>query len=76
MKMITINVDESVYTRFQDEAAKRNQSASELIREAMVLYDEQAIRRATSIFDDKPALVGRVIAPLSIDDDILGEMLS
>ncbi len=76
MKMITINVDESVYRRFQDAATRRNRSASELIREAMAQYNEHSIRQATSIFDDKPALVGRVTAPLTMDDDILGEMLT
>jgi predicted transcriptional regulator len=44
MKTITLHVSEETYRAFQDFAAKSNQSAAELIREAM-----DSITRLTSV---------------------------
>lgn len=76
MKMITINVNETVYRRFQDSAARRNQTASQMIRDAMASYAEEVIPNETSIFDHPPASVGSIYRLPSADDDLLGEMLS
>jgi Arc/MetJ-type ribon-helix-helix transcriptional regulator len=76
MKMITINVEEQVYRRFQDTAARGHRSASELIREAMVEYAGRMIPQERSIFDDPPARVGTIYDLAAEDDDLLGEMLS
>lgn len=76
MKMVTINVEESVYKRFQDTAARSHRSAAELIREAMAEYANRIITQERSIFDDPPARVGVIYSLPAEDDDLLGEMLS
>lgn len=76
MKMVTINVEEHVYRRFQDTAARSHRSASELIREAMAEYADRMIPEEKSIFDDPPARVGTIYHLSAEDDDLLGEMLS
>ncbi|MFP4212401.1 MAG: ribbon-helix-helix protein, CopG family [Alkalispirochaeta sp.] len=75
MKMITINVDEGVYRRFQDSATRRNRSASELIREAMAEYADEILAVETSIFDAPPAQVGTIYPIPHDEEDLLDEML-
>lgn len=75
MKTITVNVSESVYSEFQAYAKKMDRTTSELIREAMELYWREKIRNKPSLLDFVPASVGKVLKPLSPEDDILGEML-
>ncbi|MFP4376195.1 MAG: ribbon-helix-helix protein, CopG family [Spirochaetales bacterium] len=75
MKTITIHVPEATYSSFQEFAQRTGTTASELIRAAMHEYYEANIRRAGSIFDSEPARVGRVVHPLSAEDDLLEEML-
>lgn len=75
MKTITINVSESVYQEFQTFAQKMDRKASELIREAMEAYRQTHMQRRTSLRDLRPISVGGPIAPITRDEDILGEML-
>jgi hypothetical protein len=75
MKTVTVNVTEETYRAFQRHASERGTTASELIRSAMEEYYRSNIARAGSILDGEPADAGRVLAPLSPDDDLLGEML-
>jgi metal-responsive CopG/Arc/MetJ family transcriptional regulator len=75
MKMITINVDEGVYRRFQDTASRSDRSASELIRDAMAEYAGRMLAEETSIFDSAPARVGAIYHLPAEDDDLLDEML-
>ena len=75
MKAITVNVSEPVYRDFQRLAKARDRSASELIREAMEDFRERRIARSTTLADVNPISVGRVLKPLSRDDDLLEEML-
>lgn len=76
MKAITIHVSEPVYREFQRFAKSRDQTASELIREAMEEFRERRIARPTSLADLSPVSVGRVLRPLRRDDDLLEEMLN
>ena len=75
MKTITINVSEPVYRDFQEFARARDRTASELIREAMAEFRERRIARSTTLADLNPVSAGRVLKPLRIGDDLLGEML-
>lgn len=75
MKTITINVSEPIYRDFQKFAQERDRTTSELIREAMDEFRERRIRPRQSLRDHRPASVGRVIRPLSREDDLLAEML-
>lgn len=75
MKTITINVSEPVYEEFRMFAKKMDRKTSELIREAMEEYRNSRILRQTTLRDLKPVSVGGAIAPITSDDDLLGEML-
>ena len=75
MKVITINVSESVYQDFQRFAKTQDRTASELIREAMEEFHERRIVRSTTLADLNSFSVGRVFKPLHIDDDLLEDML-
>ena len=75
MKTITVNVSEPVYEAFRAYAEKVDRKTSELIREAMEEYRQQHMSRRTSLRDRRPTSVGGSIAPITGEDDILGEML-
>lgn len=75
MKTITIHVEEDAYAAFQRRAKEREESASELIREAMAEYAERHFGTGSSVFDHAPASVGRMLRPLDPDDDLIEEML-
>ncbi|MFO7782367.1 MAG: ribbon-helix-helix protein, CopG family [Spirochaetia bacterium] len=75
MKTIRIHVPEDTYRAFHEEAPTKGQSASELIRAAMEAYYRNHISSGASVFDAQPADLGRVLRPLSADDDLLEEML-
>ena len=75
MKTITIHVPEETYRAYQDHAAQTCRSASELIRNAMEEYYASHFAGSGSVFDDEPAAMGRTLADLSPDDDLLQEML-
>ena len=46
-----------------------------MIREAMAHFHERRIARSTTLADLSPISAGRVLKPLRVDDDLLGEML-
>ena len=75
MKTITIHVAEDTYRAFQEQAARSNRSASELIRRAMDEYYRAHLAHGESIFDHGPIEVGEVLSELGPDDDLLDEML-
>ena len=75
MKTITINVSEPVYEEFRLASKTLGRPTSELIREAMEVYRREVLRPRTDLLDFRPRSVGRVIRPLSRDEDLLGEML-
>jgi predicted transcriptional regulator len=75
MKTITINVSEPVYRSFQAYARAQDRSTSELIREAMAVFNETRITSQTTLRDLRPVSLGEVLRPLSAGEDWLGEML-
>ena len=75
MKTITIHVPEATYRIYQEQAAQTNQSASELIRNAMEEYCDSHFAHSGSLFDQAPADLGKTLAPLSPEEDLLQEML-
>jgi hypothetical protein len=75
MKTISVNVSEPVYEDFMEHARRTDRKAAELIREAMELFRRERIRPRTSLHDLKPLNLGKVLKPLTRDDDLLGEML-
>ena len=75
MKTITVNVSEPVYRDFQAQAKAQDRTAAELIRQAMEEYRRNHMKPRTSLREVKPLSVGRVLRPLTQDDDLLGEML-
>ena len=76
MNTITVDVPDPVYRDFQDYAKRVDRTTSELIREAMELYRDQQIAHGSMDVRDIPTYsVGKVLKPLSPDDDLLGEML-
>jgi len=76
MKPITINVSESTYREFKKYARRQDRKTAELIREAMELYRREKIRDSElcSLHELRPESLGRITAPLSPSDDLLGEM--
>lgn len=76
MKTISVNVSEPVYEDFMEYAQRTDRTAAELIRESMDLFRAQRIRPRTSPLDFKPLNLGKVLKPLTSDDDLLGEMLN
>jgi len=75
MKTITVNVSEPVYQDFRRFAQQTDRKASELIREAMEMYRQIHMQRRTTLRDRRPASVGGPISALTVEDDLLGEML-
>ena len=75
MKTITIKVSEPTYRDFQAYAKAHDRTAAELIRQAMEEYRKNHLRPDSSLRDLQPASVGKVLRPLTPDDDLLGEML-
>ncbi|WP_455383524.1 CopG family ribbon-helix-helix protein [Salinispira pacifica] len=75
MRTITIHVPEELYGAYQASAEESNRSAAELIRNAMEEYFQTHLARTGSIFDAPAADAGRILAPLSSEDDLLDEML-
>lgn len=76
MKTITVNVSEPAYREFQLLAKRSDRTASELIRDAMDLYLEQARRGGHSVLSLQPSIRGKVLKPLTAADDLLAEMSS
>ncbi len=76
MKTITLNVSEPVYHDFQVYAKEHDRTASELIRQAMDEFRRNHLKSSGSLRNLQPISVGKVLRPLSKDDDLLGEMLN
>lgn len=76
MKTITVNVSEPIYREFQLYAKTHDRTASELIRQAMEEYKNVHMKHTTTLRDVQPVSLGKVLRPLTQDDDLLGEMLS
>ena len=76
MKTITINVSEPVYNEFKEYAKQTDRKTSELIREAMERYRDTQLVGKASIRNLPPLDGGKVLAPLTDKDDLLGEMLN
>ena len=75
MKTITINVSEPVYRSFREYAKAHDRTASELIREAMELYQSVKLKNKTSLQRRSPVSVGKVIHPFTGEEDLLQEMI-
>lgn len=75
MKTITVNVSEPVYEEFRRASKTLGRPTSELIREAMETYRREYLRPKTDLESFRPRSVGRVLRPLSREDDLLAEML-
>jgi predicted CopG family antitoxin len=75
MKTITINVSEPVYAEFQAASKSAGRPTSELIREAMELYRRERLRPLGNLTGFQSRSAGRVLRPLTTDDDLLDEML-
>lgn len=75
MKTITINVSEVVYDEFRRASQSQGRPASELIREAMEMYRRERLRRGGDLSQFRPVSVGRVLEPLTNEDDLLSEMM-
>jgi len=76
MKAITINVSEPVYAEFQAASKSAGRPTSELIREAMALYQREHLRPVGDLHGFQPRSLGRVLHPLAATDDLLDEMLN
>ncbi|MDK3157175.1 ribbon-helix-helix protein, CopG family [Kamptonema cortianum] len=76
MKVVTLNVNEDDYRLIQQIAQREKRSTSDVVREAMHLYLAGRRPKKTSLRDWKPSSCGKVLKPLSRDDDIFGEMYS
>lgn len=75
MKTITINVSEPVYDDFRRASRRLDRPTSELIRESMEAYRREHLRPRRDLVDFRPRSLGRVLKPLTRDDDLLEEML-
>ena len=75
MKTITINVSEPVYAEYRRAARAMGRPTSELIREAMEAYRRSHLAPREDLRQFQPVSLGRVLQPLSADDDLLAEML-
>lgn len=74
MKTITINVSEPVYRELQSYARRQDRTTSELIREAMAQYVHERVRSEGSLRALPPLDLGKVIKPVTRNDDLLAEM--
>lgn len=75
MKTITVNVSEPVYEEFQRASKSLDRPTSELIREAMAHYRSEHLQARGDLRGFRPRSLGRVLKPLSREDDLMAEML-
>lgn len=75
MKTITINVSEPVYEDFRRASKSLGRPTSELIREAMESYRRERLRPRHDLGSLRPRSLGKILKPLSREDDLLAEML-
>jgi hypothetical protein len=76
MKTISVSVSEPLYRDFKEHTKRKDRTMVELVREAMELYRRERIRPRTSVLGLKPLDLGKVLRPLSGEEDLLGEMLN
>lgn len=76
MKTITLNVSDSVYRDFAQEAKRIKRPTSELIRQAMEVFHEKRLSRKSSLRDRRPFGAGGPVQPVAREDDLFGEMLA
>lgn len=75
MKPITIHVSETVYAAFQEYARATDRPTSELIRDAMELYQRERIRPQRSLREWSPLSLGRILKSELDRSDIFDEMI-
>lgn len=75
MKTITVNVSEPVYEDFRRASKRLDRPTSELIREAMEIYRDQRLFPRHDLRGFRPRSLGKVLEPLTREDDLLSEML-
>jgi hypothetical protein len=75
MKTITVNVSEPVYEDFRRASRRLDRPTSELIREAMEQYRQERLRPRGDLLGFRPRSLGRVLRPLTQEDNLLSEML-
>ena len=75
MKTITINVSEPAYEDFRRASKAQGRSISGLIREAMELYRREHLQERGDLRGFRPRSAGRMLRPLSREDDLAAEML-
>jgi hypothetical protein len=75
MKTITLNVSEPVYEEFRRASRRLGRPTSELIREAMELYRSERLHPTRDLSGFRPRSAGKVLRPLTRQDDLLAEML-
>lgn len=75
MKTITLNVSEPVYDDFRRASKAAGRPTSELIREAMESYRREYLRPRRDLRDLRPRDLGKILQPLTEDDDLLEEIL-
>ena len=75
MKTITVHVDETQYAEFQRNARRSGRSTSDLLREAMKVFNENLKRQErTSLVDAPPPVsVGKVLKTWRGRAELLGE---
>jgi hypothetical protein len=64
-----------VYEDFRRASRSQGRPASELIREAMESYRRERLRPRRDLRSLRPRSLGKVLKPLSREDDLLAEML-
>jgi len=75
MKTISLNVSDPTYRLFQEESARRDRPAAELIREAMEDYVRVRFADRLSLAGIRPVSLGKPLAPIDWSEDIFEEML-
>jgi hypothetical protein len=78
VKTISVNVPDKVYQDLQEYAQQKGRSAEDLVRAAVEMLrfsSKEQPAAGTSALSLKPLDLGKMLPPLTSDDDLLGEML-
>jgi hypothetical protein len=75
VRTITVIVSEPVYEEFRRFAKHSGRTTSELIHEAMESYRREHITPRRDLTEFRPRSLGRMLRPLTGDDDLLDELL-
>lgn len=78
MTAITIDIPEEELQAIEEFAKKTSRATADVVREAIADFRKKRIstKRPISVLEIPSHSVGKILRPLSPDDDILGEMLS